>query len=211
MGADSQRLEPESALSTHPGTRMPSWLRMLRAHSPSALTGNPPPPVMPHPAPRKGFVMRDDDEPGVWMERGHMHGFASRRCVWRRHGLPRVSTWSQPNDPFSVSRLAPASLGAGPCDPRNLRPSPCPAPPHALEHLPLPSLSPPHAPSHSPPTHWKFSWSARAWMMARRAWARDAEFAESRLVVGSSSARMPQFRQNVSASARRMTMQARTR
>jgi len=47
-------------------------------------------------------------------------------------------------------------------------------------------------------------------MMALSASARLWELSASRLVVGSSSARMPQFRQKVSASARRMMRQART-
>lgn len=47
-------------------------------------------------------------------------------------------------------------------------------------------------------------------MIWRSATASEAELAASKLVVGSSSARMPQFRQNVSASASRITRQAST-
>lgn len=42
------------------------------------------------------------------------------------------------------------------------------------------------------------------------AWASDSMLSRSRLVVGSSRARMPQFRQKVSASARRMIRDAST-
>eukprot|EP00955_Chlamydomonas_euryale_P024513 258345-Chlamydomonas_euryale.AAC.5 len=47
-------------------------------------------------------------------------------------------------------------------------------------------------------------------MIWRSASARLAAFSASRLVVGSSSARMPQLRQNASASASRMIRQAST-
>lgn len=43
-----------------------------------------------------------------------------------------------------------------------------------------------------------------------KAWAKDSMFSLSRLVVGSSSARIPQFRQNVSAKASRMMSEAKT-
>ena len=48
------------------------------------------------------------------------------------------------------------------------------------------------------------------WTHSTRACARDSMFSLSRLVVGSSRARMPQFRQKVSARARRMMREART-
>lgn len=57
---------------------------------------------------------------------------------------------------------------------------------------------------------WKLAWAARWAMIWRRASAREALLASSRLVVGSSSARMPQFRQKVSASASRMIKHAST-
>lgn len=59
-------------------------------------------------------------------------------------------------------------------------------------------------------TSWKFSCSLLVIMMLRRASAKLALFSASRLVVGSSSARMPQFRQKVSASAKRMIRHAST-
>ena len=57
---------------------------------------------------------------------------------------------------------------------------------------------------------WKLCCLARLLIILASACANPALFNSSRFVVGSSSARIPQFRQNVSARARRMTMHART-
>ena len=59
-------------------------------------------------------------------------------------------------------------------------------------------------------TSWKFSCSLLVIMMSRKASAKLALLSASRLVVGSSSAKMPQFKQNVSASAKRMMRHAST-
>ncbi len=59
-------------------------------------------------------------------------------------------------------------------------------------------------------TSWKFSCSLLVIMMLRNASAKLALFSASRLVVGSSSARIPQFKQKVSASASLMIRHAST-
>ena len=59
-------------------------------------------------------------------------------------------------------------------------------------------------------TSWKFSCSLLVIMMLRSASARLALFSASRLVVGSSSASIPQFKQKVSASASLMIRHAST-
>lgn len=59
-------------------------------------------------------------------------------------------------------------------------------------------------------TSWKLVCTLRSSMRVRSASAKAALFSASRFVVGSSSARMPQCRQKVSASANRMRRQART-
>ena len=57
---------------------------------------------------------------------------------------------------------------------------------------------------------WKLDWARRVSIMLRSASARDSLLAASRFVVGSSSARMPHFRQNVSARASLMIKHAKT-
>jgi hypothetical protein len=59
-------------------------------------------------------------------------------------------------------------------------------------------------------TSWKLACPRRCSMICRNASARDALLAWSRLVVGSSRARIPQLRQNVSANASLMIKHART-
>lgn len=57
---------------------------------------------------------------------------------------------------------------------------------------------------------WKCAWCLRDLMISLSAAASDSTLARSRLVVGSSRARMPQLTQKDSASARRMTREAST-
>ena len=58
--------------------------------------------------------------------------------------------------------------------------------------------------------NWKLCWEDLDLMILARACASPALFGSSRLVVGSSRASMPQLRQKVSASARRITIAAST-
>ena len=59
-------------------------------------------------------------------------------------------------------------------------------------------------------TSWNGELMLRCSMIPRMASARDALFAASKFVVGSSSAKTPHLEQNASESARRIRMQART-